>query len=81
MDRNNAFLIIVGILALIIGTALKLFIGRRRFYRRNPAGGQGFKNYRSALLTPFWENILTFTGGVLIILGVISLAISFWQTD
>lgn len=78
MDRNNAVLIIFGVLALLIGTALKLFIGRRRFYRRNPAGRQGFKNYRSALLTPFWENVLTFIGGILIIFGVVCLAFAYW---
>jgi len=76
MNRDNAVLIIFGVLALLIGTALKLFIGRRRFYRRNPAGGQGFKNYRSALLTPFWENVLTFISGILIIFGVICLALA-----
>ncbi|MFM2394693.1 MAG: hypothetical protein RLZZ546_2675 [Bacteroidota bacterium] len=43
MDRNNAVLIIFGILALVIGILLKLFIGRRRFYRRNSLGGEGFK--------------------------------------
>lgn len=78
MDRNNAVLIIFGVLALIIGTALKLFIGRRNFYRRNSAGGQGFKNYRSALLTPFWESILAFIGGLLVILGIISLVLAYW---
>lgn len=67
MDRNNAVLIIFGILALVIGILLKLFIGRRRFYRRNSLGGEGFKNYRSSLITPFWENLLTLAGGLLII--------------
>lgn len=78
MNRDNAVLIIFGVLALIIGIALKLFIGRRRFYRRNSLGGEGFKNYRSSLLTPFWESILAFIGGLLIILGIIGLAIAKW---
>ena len=79
MNRDNAVLIIFGVLALVIGIALKLFISRRRFYRSSPSGGQGFKNYRNALLTPFWEGILTFTGGMLIILGVLALAFVKWM--
>ncbi|WP_306349884.1 molybdenum ABC transporter permease [Flavobacterium sp. '19STA2R22 D10 B1'] len=79
MNRDNAVLIIFGVLALVIGIALKLFIGRRKFYRRSPSGGQGFKNYRNALLTPFWEGILTFTGALLIILGVLALAFAKWM--
>ncbi|MET3018618.1 hypothetical protein [Flavobacterium hydatis] len=78
MDRNNAVLIIFGILALVIGILLKLFIGRRRFYRRNSLGGEGFKNYRSSLITPFWENLLTLAGGLLIIFGIIALAMAKW---
>nr|WP_315240113.1 molybdenum ABC transporter permease [uncultured Flavobacterium sp.] len=78
MDRNNAVLIIFGVLALIIGIALKLFIGRRRFYRRSSSGAEGFKNYRSSLLTPFWENLLTLAGGLLIVFGIIALAMAKW---
>ncbi|MFH6958517.1 molybdenum ABC transporter permease [Flavobacterium aquidurense] len=81
MNRDNAVLIIFGVLALVIGIALKLFIGRRRFYRRSPSGGEGFKNYRNALLTPFWENFLTLMGGLLIILGVLSLIIAIWVIE
>ncbi len=79
MNRDNAVLIIFGVLALVIGIALKLIIGRRRFYRRNSAGGEGYKNYRSALLTPFWESTLTFIGGLLIIFGIIALAFAKWM--
>lgn len=78
MNRDNAVLIIFGVLALIIGIALKLFIGRRKFYRRNSAGAEGFKNYRSSLITPFWENLLTLAGTILIILGIIALAMAKW---
>ncbi|WP_051951556.1 hypothetical protein [Flavobacterium sp. ASV13] len=78
MNRDNAVLIIFGVLALLIGIILKLYIGRRRFYRRSPSGAEGYKNYRSALLTPFWESILTFIGGLLIIFGIIALAMVKW---
>lgn len=39
MNRDNAVLIIFGVLALVIGIGLKLLIGRRRFYRRSSSGG------------------------------------------
>lgn len=78
MNRDNSALIIFGVLALVIGIALKLYIGRRKFYRRNSLGGEGFKNYRSSLLTPFWENLLTLAGGLLIVLGIIALAMAKW---
>jgi hypothetical protein len=78
MNRDNAVLIIFGVLALLIGIVLKLYIGRRRFYRRNSLGGEGFKNYRSSLLTPFWENLLNLVGGLLIFLGIIALAMAKW---
>lgn len=78
MDRNNFVLIVFGVLALLIGIFLKIFIGRRRFYRRNSLGGEGFKNYRNSLFTPFWENLLTLAGGLLIILGVLALVLAQW---
>lgn len=73
MNRNNSVLIIFGVLILLIGIILKLFIGRRRFYRRNAFGGEGFKNYRSSLLTPFLENVINILAVLFIILGIISL--------
>lgn len=79
MNRDNAVLIIFGVLALVIGIVLKLFIGRRRFYRRNSTGGEGYKNYRNSLFTPFWESTLTFIGGLLIIFGLLSLAFAKWM--
>lgn len=63
--------LILGTLALIIGVALKLFVSRRRFYRRNAAGGEGFINYRHALITPFIESVLTKIGGLLIIFALL----------
>lgn len=73
MGRNNIAFIVVGIIALVIGIALRFFVGRRRFYRRNQSGLQGFKNYRSAVFTPFIEGILAYIGWLLIIIGVTSL--------
>lgn len=76
MGRNNVAFIVIGASALAIGIALKLFVGRRRFYRRNQAGLQRFKNYRWALFKFFFEKIFSIIGGWLITLGVICLAIA-----
>lgn len=76
MGRNNiAFIIfiIIGVLLSATGIALQLFVGRRRFYRRNQAGLQGFKNYRSAVFKPFIESLLMYIGWLLIIIGVVCL--------
>lgn len=44
--EKYAIPLILETLALVIGIALKLFVGRRVFYRRDAVGGEGFKNYR-----------------------------------
>jgi hypothetical protein len=71
MGRNNIAFIVIGASALAIGIALRLFVGRRRFYRRNQAGLQGFKNYRSAIALSFIEKLLMFVGSLLIIIGIL----------
>ncbi|MFP5438835.1 MAG: molybdenum ABC transporter permease [Bacteroidia bacterium] len=74
MGRNNLAFIVIGIIALALGIAIKLFVGRRRFYRRNQAGLEQYKNYRNALFTPFMETVLAFIGGMLVIVGLLSIA-------
>jgi len=78
MGRNNAAFLFIGLIFLLLGIGIKLFIGRRRFYRRNNAGLQGFKNYRGALLTPFFENILSLIRGILIIAGAFCVGMGVW---
>ncbi|RDI11252.1 hypothetical protein [Flavobacterium sp. AG291] len=73
MGRNNIAFIIIGVLASATGITLRLLVGRNRFYRRNQSGIQEFKNYRRAVVTPFIENILTYIGWLLIIIGVVCL--------
>jgi len=77
MGRNNIAFIVLGVAALVLGISIKIFVGKRRFYRRNQAGLEGFKNYRNALLTPFVEGVLSFVGGMLVIAGSLCIGISF----
>jgi len=78
MGRNNIVFIVIGAVAFSIGISLKLFVGRRRFYRRNQAGLEQFKNYRGALLIPFVESILTLIGGLFIIIGCLCLSVTMF---
>jgi hypothetical protein len=78
MGRNNTAFIVLGIVALALGISIKLFIGRRRFSRRNPAGLEGFKNYRNALITPFFETVVTLIGSSLIVVGVLCLGMAMF---
>ena len=73
MGRHNIAFIVIGVVALTIGIALKLFVGRRRFYRRNQAGLQGFNNYRNAVVIPVVETVLIFIAWLLILVGVVCL--------
>jgi len=73
MGRNNIAFIIIGAIALASGIALKLYVGRKRFYRRNQAGLQGFKNYGNAVIIPVIESILLYIGWLLILVGILSI--------
>lgn len=76
MGRNNIAFIVIGASALAIGIALRLFVGRRRFYRRNQAGLQEFKNYRRAIGISFIEKLLMIIGSLLIVIGTLSLIVA-----
>ena len=43
--------------------ALFLWVGRRHFYRRNPAGIEEFDNFRSAVLSSLGEGVATLLAG------------------
>ena len=73
MGRNSIAFVVIGASALTTGIALRLFVGRRRFYRRNQAGLQGFKNYRRAIGISFIEKFLMTISNLLIIIAVFCL--------
>jgi len=75
MEHDNN-LLVASITAIILGVALKLFVGRRKFYRRNQAGLETFKKYRDAITISFFERIISIVGGILIVSGVLFLGLA-----
>jgi hypothetical protein len=70
--------LIWGILFVIAGVAMRLFVGRRKFYRTNEAGVEEFKGYGSALANSALEKILSLGGIVAIIFGALLVATYFF---
>ena len=63
-------LLVMGITALILGLALRYWINRRKFYRRGPAGAEGFSSYERAVTTRLLERLGKWLAYILIILGL-----------
>lgn len=49
--------LVIGIIFLVAGLALRYWINRRKFYRRSPMGAEGFSSYESSVFTKFIERI------------------------
>ena len=58
-----------GLLFLGIGIAIRLYVGRRQFYRRNEAGIEEFSSYSKAVVATTFESLLGLVGGTLTVLG------------
>lgn len=52
-----SFMLIIGILTLLSGIGLIYWINRRKFYRRNVAGLEGFSSYEASVFIRFIERI------------------------
>jgi hypothetical protein len=63
----------LGIIALIIGVSVRYWINRRKFYRRNPMGLEGFSSYEKSVVTIFLEGSLKWISFGLIIFGLLML--------
>lgn len=63
-------LLVMGISALILGLALRYWINRRKFYRRGPAGAEGFSSYERSVVTTLAERLGKWFAYALIILGI-----------
>lgn len=74
-------LLILGITAIALGIGLIYWINRRKFYRRNVAGLDGFSSFESSLLVRFLERIGKWLAYGLIILGIILLWIYSSEKD
>lgn len=58
------------VLALIAGIALRMWVSRRAFYRRNEAGVEEFKSYSAKLGTNAIEGVVSIISVLLLLFGV-----------
>ncbi|WP_291115299.1 molybdenum ABC transporter permease [Flavobacterium sp. UBA6135] len=63
-------LLVMGILSLLFGFGLRYWINRRRFYRTNFAGGEGFSSYEKLVLIRFFERLGKLLAYILILAGI-----------
>lgn len=65
--------LVIGILFLVLGLGLRYWINRRKFYRRNPMGAEGFSSYEKLVGIKFIEKVGKWVAYALIIFGLLSL--------
>ena len=70
--------LVLGIIPLVIGIGLVYWISRRKFYRRNAVGAEGFSSFEASVFTRFIERIGKWLAYALIIIGILSIW-SHWQ--
>ena len=70
MDTVTAQLVF-GIILLVIGIGLIYWINRRKFYRRNGMGAEGFSSFEASVFTRFIERIGKWIAYALIIIGIL----------
>lgn len=75
--QQDFMIMVSGVILLLIGLALRFFVGRRRFNRRGVGGLQQYSTYGKALVTTTFESILQLMG-LLMILGGIFLCLLYW---
>ncbi|SKA33157.1 hypothetical protein SAMN04488128_103780 [Chitinophaga eiseniae] len=62
--------LVLGLVFLLPGLALRYWINRRKFYRRGPMGAEGFSSYESSWIITLVERVGKWVAYALIILGV-----------
>lgn len=60
-------IIILAIVCLFLSIAIYIFVGSRKFYRRNQSGIETFRTYSSSVLNPLGERILKLVSFLLFI--------------
>ena len=60
-----------GLAAIIIGIALRMWVSRRAFYRRNAAGVEEFNSYSAKVFSGMLETLVSLVGIASMIGGVI----------
>lgn len=74
---HNLLMLIAALLLIALAAALRLFVSRRRFYRRNWSGVQVFRSYRQSILCTIFENFLLFMATACVIVAIILVVIYF----
>lgn len=67
---SATFQLVFGIISLVIAIVLIYWINRRKFYRRNMAGIEGFSSFETSVLVRFLEVIGKLLAYALIIFGI-----------
>lgn len=67
----STFLLVLAILSLIIGFGLIYWINRRKFYRRNVAGLEGFSSFEASVFIRFIERLGKWLAYILILFSVL----------
>ncbi|WP_425386802.1 molybdenum ABC transporter permease [Echinicola vietnamensis] len=65
--------LMLGIIPVVVGIGLIYWISRRKFYRRNMAGVEGFSSFESSVFTRLLERIGKWLAYALIIIGILFL--------
>ena len=63
--------LVLGIIPLVIGIGLIYWVSRRKFYRRNAVGAEGFSSFEASVFIRFVERIGKWIAYVLIITGIL----------
>jgi ABC-type uncharacterized transport system permease subunit len=74
-------IIILGIVCLFLSIAIYIFVGRRKFYRRNQSGIETFRTYSSSVLTPLGERILKLVSFLLFIAGLLLFVVWYFANQ
>ncbi|OPC21538.1 molybdenum ABC transporter permease [Elizabethkingia meningoseptica] len=65
--------LVMGIIPTVIGIGLIYWINRRKFYRRNGMGAEGFSSFEAPVFIRFIERVGKWIAYILIILGVVTI--------
>lgn len=65
--------LVIGIIFLVFGLALRYWINRRKFYRRGPMGAEGFSSYESSVFIKLIERVGKWIAYAMIIFGLLAL--------
>jgi len=74
---HNPLILIAAVLLIGLAAALRIYVGRRRFYRRSWWGLQVFRSYRQSILCTILENFLLFVATACGISALILLIVYF----